>query len=318
MLRYRTFRNTDPPALAEIWRSRAGEAGFVQPASAELIEQLVLSRTYFDYDGLVLAWQDDRPVGFVHAGFGPDEGESRISTELGVTCMLIVRPECPGDEVAAGLLERSEDYLRRRGAKVLYGGAIRPLNPFYLGLYGGSELPGVLRSDPLLPRVYESHGYTEVDRTLIFHGDLRMFHPPVNRRQMQVRRRMTVHVTVDPPSRSWWEACTVGQFDLTRFELSPRGGSQSVAHATVRDMDPSGVPGVGRAIGLIDVHVEPQYRRQGLVTFLLGELFHHFGRQGVNRLEVQTMQHNTAAAALYRRLGFQLVDEGIVFRKGAV
>ena len=37
-------------------------------------------------------------------------------------------------DVAAGLLERCEEYLYQRGAKVLYGGSIRPLNPFYLGL----------------------------------------------------------------------------------------------------------------------------------------------------------------------------------------
>ncbi len=50
--------------------------------------------------------------------------ESWISTEPGVICVVLVRPDCAEAEVAAGLLERCEDYLRRRGAKVLYGGGI--------------------------------------------------------------------------------------------------------------------------------------------------------------------------------------------------
>jgi hypothetical protein len=55
MLTYRTFRNSDPPALAALWRSRAGQPGLVQPVSPDLLEQLVFSRLYFDYGGL--AWR---------------------------------------------------------------------------------------------------------------------------------------------------------------------------------------------------------------------------------------------------------------------
>ena len=57
---------------------------------------------------------------------------------------------------------------------------------------------------------------------------------------MQVRRQMMVEVTADAPTRTWWEACTVGEFDLTRFELVPRGGGSAVATATFRSMEPSG------------------------------------------------------------------------------
>ncbi len=315
MLRYRTFRNTDPPALAAIWRSRKNQPGLLQPVSADLFEQLVLGRTYFDYEGLVLAWDGDRPVGFAHAGFGPSEQEHQISTELGVTCVVIVRPDCPEAEVAAGLLQRCEDYLRGRNAKVLYGGGIRPLNQFYVGLYGGSELPGVLDSDTVAVELFRSHGYKEIDRTLIFRGDLRRFHMPMNRQQMQIRRRMRVQVTIDPPIRGWWEASTTGDFDLTRFELVPRTGGPVVAHATVRSMEPIGLTHPGRAVGLIELHTEEPYRRQGMTTFLLTETFNHLSRQNVATVEVQTMQYNTAGVGLYHKLGFEEIDQGIVFRK---
>ena len=38
-------------------------------------------------------------------------------------------------------------------------------------------------------------------------------------------------------------------------------------------------------------------------------------RQGFTGLDAQTMDHNAAALALYRKLGFEQVDQGVVFRK---
>jgi GNAT superfamily N-acetyltransferase len=315
MLQYRTFCNTDPPVLASIWRSRQGQPGLVPSVSSDVFDQLVLGKPYFDAQGLIIAREDDRPVGFAHAGFGPTEAEDAISTELGVTCMLIVRPDCPEAEVAAGLLERCEDYLHRHGAKVLYGGAIRPLNPFYLGLYGGSELPGVLESDAVAQQAYRVHGYREIDRTCILQRDVATFHPAVSRQHMQLRRNTVVEVIVDPPARSWWEACTLGDFDLTRFQLTARGGGPAMAWAMVRNLQSTGAYGPACAAGLIELEVLPECRRQGLAGFLLAEVFRQLGPQGVALVEAQTMQHNTAGLALYQKLGFQQVDQGVVFRK---
>lgn len=315
MLRFRTFGNTDPPLLVDIWRSRGGQSGLPVSISIDLLEQYVFSRLYFDYKGLVLAFEDDRPVGFAHAGFGPNQAGDDLSTELGTTCIVLVRPDCDETKVAAGLLGQSEQYLVGRGAKVIYGGAIQPLNAFYLGLYGGSELPGVLQSDAIARNIYNAAGYKEIDRTIIFQTNLHSFKTPISRRLMQIRRRMTMKTTTDQPTKTWWEACTLGNFDLTRYELIPRHETSPVAHAVVRNMDPSAPVGTGGAVGLIELQVDRTHRRQGLVSFLLGEMFHQLGRQGVSHVEVQTMQHNAAGVGLYRKLGFQEIDQGIVFRK---
>jgi len=315
MLRYRTFQNTDPPALVAIWRSRAGQPGLMQPVSVDLFERFVFGKVYFDPKGLILAFDDQRPVGFTHAGFGPNEQQDRISTEKGVTCVLIVRPDSPKAEVAEGLLERSEDYLCRRGAKLLYGGAVRPVDPFYLGLYGGSQLPGVLDSDTVVTELYRSHGYREMDRMRILRRSLTSFRPPIDRRQVGLRRRMIVEMKVDPPSRTWWEACTVGDFDLTRFDLVSHGGGPAVATATFRGMDPLVGAGPGRAAGLIDLSVAPSQRRRGLATFLLTEAFRQLAGQGVTTIEAQSSSRNTAALGLLRRLRFQEEAQGTVFVK---
>jgi GNAT superfamily N-acetyltransferase len=314
MLSYRTFRNIDPPSLMAIWQSRAGQSGLAQPISVELLEQRVFGKIYFDYAGLFLAFDGDRPVGFAHAGFGPNQKHGHLSTEAGVVCMVMVRPDCPEDQVAAGLLERCEAYLLQRGSKVLYGGAPCFVSPFYLGLYGGSQPPGVLESDLVAMNLYRSSGYQEIGHTLIFRRSLADFRAPVSRQQMQCRRIATFQMTVDPPSQDWWEACTIGDLDLIRFELISKTGKESMASATVRDMR-LGATGARRMAGLMDIHVNPANRRQGMGTCLLGEVFRWLAEQGFTEIEAQAREDNTAWVGLARKLGVQLVETATIFRK---
>jgi ribosomal protein S18 acetylase RimI-like enzyme len=316
-IQFRHFRNSDPPALVDVWKSYAGQPGWNTDVDIEVFQQFILGKTYFDADGLILACNGDRILGFAHAAFGANDTEDEISTDLGTTTLLIVRPDCDQAGIANMLLEHSEAYLRRRGAKVIYGGGIRPLNGFYLGLYGGSELPGVLESDVVAQQAFSSHNYREIDRTLLFRRDLSTFEAVVDRRQMQVRRQMLVEVLVDPPARNWWEACTLGMFDLTRFALVPRSGGSAVATATFRHMELRSTTMQPPSLGLIEVWVEESARRRGLAIFLLSEAFRQFIREGTRVVEVQAMQHNLAAQALYRKMGFQQFSQGSVFRKEA-
>jgi GNAT superfamily N-acetyltransferase len=315
MLTYRTFRNFDPPALAALWRSRAGQPGFVQPVSPDLFEQLVFAKLYFDYDGLVLAHDDGRLLGFAHAGFGPDAKRNWISTETGVLCAMLTAPGCAEAQVADGLLDQCEAYLRRRGAKVFYGGGLQPLHPFYVGLYGGSELPGVLDSDTVFRSALAARGYREGERTVLLCRELNGFESQMDRQQMQIRRQMQVEVTADAPTRSRWEALTVGEFDLTRFDLVVRGRAEPVATALFRSTEPSGTTSVGRAAGLIDLSVAEAQQRRGLATFLLNEAFRQFLRQGIMRVEVQAGEANAAALGVFQKLGLQPMGQGGVWRK---
>jgi GNAT superfamily N-acetyltransferase len=318
MLAYRTFRNTDPPLLTALWRSRRGQVGLMQPVSADLFEQFIFGKLYFDYRGLVLAMDDGQAVGFAHAGFGPNESLSRISTQQGVVCVIIVRPELAGppqEEIAAGLLARCEEYLWDRGAGTIFGGAVQPMIPFYSGLYGGGSPPGVLDADALALEVYRSHGYEEIGRTLIFCRNLEAFRPLVDRQQMQFRRQMSVEMKVDPPTQNWWEACTVGDFDLTRFEIISRGSNVPLATAVVRSIDPGAALCPPPAAGILGLQVAPAYQRQGLGTFVLGEALRQLAREGIASVEVQVREDDRAALGLCRKLGMQQTNQGYIFRK---
>ena len=115
MIRYRPFLNGDPPLLTAVWRGCVGRRGLAQPITTVMLDQLVLSKPYFDRTGLILALDDDRPVGFVHAGFGPNEDESGLSTELGVIVMLLVVAHPEEAAIAARLVALAEEYLRSQG-----------------------------------------------------------------------------------------------------------------------------------------------------------------------------------------------------------
>jgi GNAT superfamily N-acetyltransferase len=312
---YRPFLYTDPPLLAELWRSCSERHSLIQPLTIAEFEQLVLSKPYFDRKGLIVAVENGRPVGFAHAGFGPTEDEDSLSTELGVTSVVVVRPEEDQARIAEELLVRTENYLVARGAKVLYGGSVRPLNPFYLGLYGGSEQPGVLDSDPLMQRLFLTHDYREVDRTLVFQRTLADFRAPIDRNQMQVRRSTLVAIVHEPPTKTWWEACTIGEFERVEFQLLDRALGKQLASATLRTMEyAAGNPGI-RASGLVDVSVASDALHQGLATFLVSEALKELAHQGVGLIEAQTMSRNSAAIGLYEKLGFKRTDSGAVYRK---
>ncbi len=147
----------------------------MQPATACLLEQLVFSRPYFDPAGLIVALHDGIPVGFAHAGFGANDEQNGLATDTGTTYQLMVRAEHRDSSLAAELLAHSEAYLRERGAKVIYAGGIRPINAFYLGLYGGSELPGVLVGDTSFHAACSQSGYREIDRVHILQLELACF-----------------------------------------------------------------------------------------------------------------------------------------------
>lgn len=284
--------------------------------SVDLWDSLVFAKPYFDRDGLIVAVDGDRPVGFSHASFGPTDDGNNICTDLGVTSLVMVRANYQRRGIGCELVNRSEEYLKSRGAKMLYAGGIKPLNGFYLGLYGGSELPGVLESTAHAQQLFRASGYDEIDRVIVFQRELASFRPTVDRRQLTIRRRATVRYVSDPATRTWWEANTYGPFDRIRFDLIANDTKQALGSTLFWNMQPLASSWGVHAVGMIDVEIADTQRRQGLATFLIGDSLKQLGEMGFSLVEVQTMQHNAAARALYSKLGFRQTDTGSVLRKG--
>jgi ribosomal protein S18 acetylase RimI-like enzyme len=315
MIKYRTFRNNDPPALAEIWRSHPPLRALVQPMTAALLEQYVFAKPYFDALGFFVAVEDDRAIGFAHAGFMPNDDGDELSTDEGVVSLIMVVPHTQRSEIAKRLLRRCEEYLKQKGAHKVYAGGASGVGPFYLGLYGGCLLPGILSSDRTSIEQFEQSGFVACRERAILHRQLTGFRPLVDRQQMQLRRGYNVEAEFDPKSDTWWNACTFGQTDQTCFHVIPRDGSKAVGRVNIWDMEPmSGCWGV-QAVGILELEIRQDVRRQGLATFLLGEAIRQLQTQRTNLIEAQVAVSDTAAIGLFRKLGFEEVERGVVFEK---
>ncbi len=315
VFRFRPFLNSDPPHLAAIWRSQPPQRGLLQPVTAPLLEYGVFSKLHFDRQGLIVALRDERPVGFVHAGFGPSDDGLSLDTSMGTTHILMVDAAERETTLPDELLAASEEYLRNRGATVIYAGGINPLNSFYLGLYGGSEIPGILQTDVLFQAACMRRGYQEIDRVRIMQCDLVRVRPPVSRELRLIKRTMQAVETIDPPPKTWWEACVWGSLQRDVFQLVETPGGRIVAEAAFWDMQPLSAGWGMSTAGLFDLYVPLELRRRGYASYLLGEAIRVLRRRGVATIEAQTMASNEASTAYYAKLGFTEIDHGVVYRK---
>jgi ribosomal protein S18 acetylase RimI-like enzyme len=315
---YRPFLNSDPPALVRLWNQAVPPHLAARPLRVHELDDHAFGRIDFDRQGLIVAEQQGQVVGFVHAGFGPDQPPDprapfRLSRELGNICMLLVDPRAEDPELPRGLILEAERYLRSRGAKVLYAGGQYPLNPFYWGLYAGSEGAGVLSSHPVWPTTLAAMGYEPISTAVLLEFDLDTAEPR-DPRAVLIRRQTELEVEEDPLPCDWWKNVALGDFHLDRHCLYSRGDGAELARATTWDMDWFGRVDGRPRMGLIGVEVAASHRRRGFGRYLVSQVLRRAREHAASRVEVQTMATNEPALALYQGLGFRPIEQSTVYR----
>ncbi len=315
MIRYRSFRNSDPPEIARVWRSQSPFDGLTQLMSATVLDKFVLSKPYFDPQGLIVAEEDERLLGFVHAGFGPAPDLQSVVCEPGVINMLLVVPGPNWNSVAGDLLLQAETYLANRGSRTAQTMSVSPTSPFYFGLYGGSDLRGVLQSDIRLLELFKKHRYEQQEHWTVLERNLEGFRPPVCRVQMGIRRSYHIEAGVEIPTHNWWEACTLGDVDRTMFSMSSNTTGQLVGTATFWDVEPLATSRQVAVVGLLDCQVSEPFRKQGLGTYLVAESLRQLHTQNSTVAEAQVSTQNVAAMRLLNKLGFREIDQTVLLRK---
>lgn len=316
MIEFRCFRNDDPPRLADVWRAADLGPSAMQPMTAALLETAVYSKPYFDRAGLVVAVDGERVVGFAHAAFGPNGDQTAVDTARGATLLVVAVPHESRQMIEDGLLARAEDYLRARGATAVYGGGSAAIRSFYLGLYGGADLPGILDSSPGMQEVFRRGGYRDAERIAVLRRPLAGFRPPVNRLQIAIRRNTVLRVIDEPSRRTWWEAATTTGMALRRYELR-NVAEEVLGSVSFWDMQPVAAAWGVVAAGLLHVGIEGPRRRQGLANYLVAEALHDLAQEGVGLVETHVTESNTAAMQLFGKLGFTTAEHGTVFEKAA-
>jgi hypothetical protein len=315
VIHYRPFRNSDPPALAEIWRSQEPLHRLAQPMSAALWEQFILAKTYFDAEGLIVATDGARPIGFVHAGFGPTEHGDQLDRSHGVVCRLQVGPHEDRPVVMTELLSAAEHYLSQRGAHDATAGNLDPLGPFYLGMYGSALQVGVLKSDPAQLGFFREHDYESRGERIVLQKSLSGYRCPVNRDQMQHRRAFEVSGASDPLGQTWWEACTTSHLDRDSFQLTAKCNGQVVAAAVTAHLQSLGQAWGVQAAGFESVTALSEAWQNGAALLLVAEAMKALQCQGVMLFEAVVDDLNSPLARVLVSLGFCEVDRGVVLKK---
>jgi ribosomal protein S18 acetylase RimI-like enzyme len=309
LIHFRTFRNPDPPALVDVWTAACTGRGVVPLRLPTLLEYFTFAKPYFDPEGLIVAEADGVPIGFVHAGFGPKLQGTALDNHTGVTCALAVKPESRRQGVGAGLLRKSEEYLRKRGARELWAGPLPTRNPFTFGLYGGSDSAGFLASDGLARPFFEKHGYTIAASWLVWQRPLTRLQLPNDQRFARYRERFEILAAPVPPD-NWYRECVLGPIELVEFRLQDKATGAVAAKLTLWEMEPFSQPWNEQAVGLVDLQIAPAMKRQGLAKFLLAQTLLHLQDQYFTLVEAHTAIENEPAARLLKMLGFAQIDTG--------
>jgi ribosomal protein S18 acetylase RimI-like enzyme len=272
----------------------------------------------FEAAGLIVAERDGRILGFAHAGFGPalpvaSTRPFEVCHELGTTSMLIVEPGPDDRELVRGLLEAAERYLRGRGAKVVYGGSLFPLNPFYWGLYGASEGSGVLSGHAAFHRGLIEGGYLPASSTVLLQMDLSTAEPRDPRGAL-IRRQTQLEFDEDAAPTNWWQGLALGDFNVSDARLLAKSDGTELARASTWDMRWFDRDDGRARLGLINLEVAPEHRRKGYGRFLVSEILRRARSNLIDLVEVQTAAENLPALALYTALGFVAIDQATLYR----
>lgn len=316
VITYRTFRNGDPPRIVDLWNLHASRSrGFGQLAGCDHLEPLLFAKPFFDAKGMFLAFDDQRLVGLCQGGFGCDNHEAKLDHSRGVIAMLMVHPEYTRQGIGTRLVELCESYLLQRGAQSVMAGCRYPTNPFYFGLYGGSDQPGVLETDLECNEFYTQHGFEAGSTTLVFQLPLGWLQRVEDARIPLLRRQVDILAESLPKPNTWWQACVVGATITYRYEMIDADSKAPIGRALVWEMETFGRAWNTVSFGLHEFFIEESRRRLGYGKLLLYSILKHLQDNRIGLVEVQFDAENLAGRGLVQAVGFRQVDVGRQFTR---
>jgi GNAT superfamily N-acetyltransferase len=319
VISFRRFKNTDPPALADVWNESHPARSAYPIRTPAVLERWIFSKPYFDPDGLIVAVDDaadNKVVGYILAGFGPNEELSALDYSQGVICSLGVRPSAQRTGVARDLVHKAEQYLTSRGATTLRAGPRWPYCPFGFGIYGGTNAPGFLASDTGADPFFKSLGYEPAGTTFVFHKKLDVPLAITDARFAMLRKRYETQVLRAAGVPSWWHDCVWGTLEPVEFRLLDKLINNFLAaRAVVWELEGYGWRWGFPSAGVIDIQVRQDLRKQGLAKLLMSQILRFLQDQFFGICELHAADDQPALVALCRSVGMEQVDVGTTYIK---
>ena len=314
-MQFRPFRNSDTPLICDLWRQHSNLRGKYQGLNPSVFERLVLSKTYFDANGVWLAVDGNQAAGMVHAGFAIADDQLGLDKQRGLIVQLLLRGGDDSLAVGVKLLELAEDYLVKHGASQIEFGGYFPLSPFYLGLYGGSRFVGMLVADQRTGKVMEAAGYEAFGSVVINHWRLGDFRQVVDRQQMLIGRTYDVQDVSESHPQTWLQSCNYDVAAQKMFQLKERRSGEPVGQVAFWEMEPLAENWGQNGMGLVELSVVPHLRRKGLATYMVGESLRQLKQAGIGLVEIQHVATDSVVQALCTKLDFKPIDSTVLWRK---
>lgn len=315
MIEYRSFLNSDPPELVRIWHASQLGRGAADGFTPDALDALIFAQPYFDSQGLIIACDNNRIVGFIHASFGVNDAQTDLDSSRGIICLVCVHPDYRRKKIGTALVKRAEKYLEHRGAKTIFAGPAKDLDPFYLGLYGGSRPSGFLLSDEPADPFFKALGYEADQNHFVYQRPTSLPGKSVSFRMVGIRRKMELKVSEEPDNYTWWWSTRYGRLDTLRFLMKPKAGGDPVAGLTIVGLDLYIIKWQERCVGITDIYVNEESRRKGYAQALIHDVCRRLKEQQVTTVEAHAPEANQPAVKLLTSAGFIQVDSGIVYRR---
>lgn len=315
MFQIRPFRNTDVAGIVSVWNEQLHGLNLASPLSSNEFEVLVLSKPYFDGKDLLVATDQTsgKIVGFVHCGFGPSDPLTfcqDLDVSMGTIAMLCCKPD---HELENTLIRSAINHLKSSGSQVIYAGGRYPLNPFYWGIYGGSEFSGFLQSHQNIHPALLRNSFFETASSVMLEYNLAK-NEPRHLKNTILKRESRLLILEDENPKCKWTTLAIEIFHPMMIYISDKNEVQSIAHSTLWPMSLFGRSAQQSRIGLIDVWVDQEQRRRGFGRLIITEVIKCAMELSYDILCVQTDATNEGALKLYESLGFQRTETTHFYR----
>jgi len=324
MLTIRSFRNEDPPRLLELWRRVQQHRGDLAPSISLSLNQLqsqVLGLPMLDNRSIMLAFEEDTLLGYVHTTLAPTDDGYALDRSTGQICFLCIDPQyhdVPG--AAAALIRASEEYLVGLGAQKIYGGSPSPSAPFYTGFYSGGEAVGILHSDKTAVDAFHAANYQVDQKTAWLCFDFRDYSQEITSETVSFYTELIIEIREVQEAKTWWEGCIQANgiwFDAIAFQAQT---NRPVARLRTRISYPDTdnimeMYGGTWIASLMELRVHPDFSGKGITQYLLGEVVRYLATQNqVARIETHVAE-DSPLFPLLQNQSWQERDSGSIFVK---
>jgi len=289
--------------VVSVFNRETAESPFVVALSADLFREQIAGKSLFDPDACFVAVERGKAIGFALAC---EVKSPRVKPED--TEGVIDGAFFPVDRTDVGhaLIAACMEYLRGRGARVIWGFASHGGYPFWRGLYCGAE-PVCLTAYVQGWTEFLAHGFTHHQQSVNYLGE------PC---AMPYRKDLDYAVEDLAISQPWAADSWRGHHPK---EIVASLNGRRIGHVGFVEMPFMSDYRGKKFFGIHGFAVHKQHRRKQVGSSLLSKLWEITGDLGGKEILVGTTVENAPARRTYETAGMKLVGarSGTVWRGSA-